>query len=282
MTLVEAIIVGALIGLSLGAVGGGGSILTVPALVFVIGQPVRAATTDSLVIVGATAGFAALGYACSDRVRWGTGVAFVATGVLASGVGTVLNHRIDAQVLLLAFAGLTVVAATAMWRRSPPQGVLRSSQTRTAAGLALVEVNNEPDDALNAGDRRGWNSTTVAKVTTTGLGVGFLTGFFGVGGGFVIVPALVMALGLEMSYAVGTSLVVIAINSALALVVRAGSETFHWSVIVPVSAGAICSSMVGRSIAERVPGVAVTRAFVGLLYAVAIYTAARSATAVFS
>ena len=112
-----------------------------------------------------------------------------------------------------------------------------------------------------------------------GLAVGFLTGLLGVGGGFIIVPALVMVLGYPMPVAVGTSLLVIAINSAAALAARVGHQTFHWSIIVPFTLAAIVGSLAGRRVAERVRPDTLTRAFSALLIAIAVYVTVRSVTA---
>ena len=106
--------------------------------------------------------------------------------------------------------------------------------------------------------------------------VGFLTGLLGVGGGFIIVPALVMVLGYPMPIAVGTSLLVIAINSATALAARVGHQTFHWSVIVPFTVAAVAGSLVGHRVAERVRPETLARAFSVLLVAIAGYVAVRS------
>ena len=121
--------------------------------------------------------------------------------------------------------------------------------------------------------------TVPALVYVAGLAVGFLTGFFGVGGGFVIVPALVMGLGYDMPTAVGTSLPIIAINSAASLAARAGNQAFHWSVIIPFTAAAIAGSLGGERVADKVPGTTLTRAFVALLFVVAAYVAIRSGIA---
>ncbi|MEP7022931.1 MAG: sulfite exporter TauE/SafE family protein, partial [Actinomycetota bacterium] len=109
-----AVALGIVIGLSLGALGGGGSILTVPALVYLLGEPARAATTGSLVIVGITALIAVAGHARTRHVRWLAGIIFGLTGVIASYAGTALNHSVNPDTLLLAFAGLIAVAATGM------------------------------------------------------------------------------------------------------------------------------------------------------------------------
>jgi uncharacterized membrane protein YfcA len=118
-----------------------------------------------------------------------------------------------------------------------------------------------------------------AKVLLAGVAVGFLTGFFGVGGGFVVVPALVMVLGYRMPVAVGTSLLVIAVNSAAALSARIGHATFHWSLLVPFALAALAGSLAGRRVADAVPAGALSKAFTVLLFAVAGYMALRSGLA---
>jgi uncharacterized membrane protein YfcA len=275
MSLLAAVGLGLLIGLSLGALGGGGSILTVPALVYVLGEPAQTATTGSLVIVGVTALVAAIGHARAGRVRWGAGVTFGAVGILASYAGTAANRTINPELLLLAFAGLIVVAASAMivrQRRCTGCGdVAVPATTATSERHGRVAVLTTAHVATR--------TTAVAKVVAAGLVVGFLTGFFGVGGGFVIVPALVMALGYPMPVAAGTSLLVIAINSAAALAARSGHAAFHWSVVIPFTAAAIASSLAGKRLADQVRPATLTRAFVALLLAVAAYVAVRSGTA---
>jgi len=120
---------------------------------------------------------------------------------------------------------------------------------------------------------------TVVKVILAGTAVGFLTGFFGVGGGFVIVPALVLALGYDMPIAVGTSLLVIAVSSAEGLVFRLSSGGVDWRVALPFTLAGIVGVLLGDRIAGRVPAAKLTRWFVWLLVAVAAYTATQSVLA---
>jgi uncharacterized membrane protein YfcA len=253
VTIFAAVGLGILIGVSLGALGGGGSILTVPALVYALGESAHAAITESLVIVGITSVVAAAGHARVRHVRWGSGVVFGLVGVASSYAGTALNRHVNPNALLLAFAVLIVIVAMGMLRRA-------RAQTRVPAV----------------------GSNVALKIITAGLVVGFLTGFFGVGGGFVIVPALVMALGYDMPVAVGTSLLIIAINSAAALAARAGSETLHWGVIVPFTVAAVAGSLGGKRVADQVPTTTLTKAFVALLVTVAGYVALRSGIALTS
>ncbi len=274
---------GLVIGLSLGALGGGGSILTVPALVYVVGQGAKAATTSSLFIVGLSSLIGAVGHHRSGRVRWGTGVVFGITGIAASFAGTAVNRLVRPDVLLLAFAALIVVAAAGMFaktraRERRPEhapAMVGAGGDAGAVSAAPVEVPVEvPDQEPAAGRARNWRRA--GKVLAAGLAVGFMTGFFGVGGGFVIVPALTLALGMAMPEAVATSLVVIAINSGAALLFRAGSAHFDWGVILPFTAAAIVGSLAGKKVADKVNARSLTRAFAVLLVAVAVYTATQS------
>jgi uncharacterized membrane protein YfcA len=258
-----AIGLGLFIGLTLGALGGGGSVLTVPALVHVIGQDVRAATTSSLFIVGVSSVIAALGHARSGRVRWGVGAAFGATGLAAGVAGTAANQLVDPDVLLLAFAGVILVAAVAMLAGDRNSGGDRRSDGTPAPAGA-----------------RAWAPGRIAQVVGAGLVVGFMTGFFGVGGGFVIVPALTLALGMSMPLAVGTSLVVISINSAGALLARAGTADFDWAVIIPFTLAAIAGSLGGKKVADRVSERTLTRAFAVLLLGVAVHSGTTSLVAI--
>ncbi|GAB3493727.1 sulfite exporter TauE/SafE family protein [Flexivirga lutea] len=255
-TLIAALALGLLIGAGLGALGGGGSILTVPALVYLLGESAPAATTGSLVIVGITSLIGAVGHARSGNVRWATGALFGLTGVVASWPGTALNRQVDPDVLLLVFAGLMLVAALGM--------------VRHVTGSDTADHAPDRSDVLRPVGGR------IARFAGAGLLVGFLTGFLGVGGGFIIVPALVMALDFPMTVAVGTSLLVISLNSAAALIARAGNATFHWSLIVPFTAAAILGSLLGAQAAKRTSHATLRRAFAGLLALVAAYVAIRS------
>ena len=245
-----AVIAGAVIGLSLGALGGGGSILAVPVLVYALYLDPQAATTASLVIVGVTAIVAAISHARAGRVDWRAALVFGGLGIPASIGGSLLNRAVDPQVLLLAFAALMLLAAAAMYRRSRADEVVA---TPSPAGPLQV-----------------------VRVVAVALVVGFLTGFLGVGGGFLIVPALVLAMGFGMPTAVGTSLVIISITSLAALVERLGHGAIAWDVILPFTAAAIAGSLIGKQLSEKVSGPALTRAFAVLLVLVAGYVAVRA------
>jgi uncharacterized membrane protein YfcA len=127
--------------------------------------------------------------------------------------------------------------------------------------------------------RRRVDATTALKVVAAGTGVGFLTGLFGVGGGFVIVPALTLVLGLTMPDAIGTSLLVIAINSAVALSLRLGESTIEWRVAIPFTVAAIAGVLTGKRLADRLDPRSSLRWFAVLLVGVAVYTAANATSA---
>lgn len=254
---------GLLIGLSLGALGAGGSILAVPALVYVAGQSPAAATTSSLLVVGFSALVGALRHQRAGRVRVRDGVVFGCAGVGGSLLGTVLNARLDPNVLLLAFAGLIVFAAHRMLTGCPTCTQVGEARA-TAAGGTLGSARLH----LDAG--------TIAKVLLTGTGVGFFTGLFGVGGGFVIIPALTLALKFAMPQAIGTSLLVIVINAAVALAARYPMPNVDWAVTLSFAGAAGAGVLAGGHLADRLPAKTMLRGFAALLVAVAFYTAARS------
>lgn len=259
--------VGLVIGLSLGALGGGGSILTVPALVYLLGQDPRQATTGSLVIVGLTSLVALVPHARRGRVRAGQGLAFGALGTAGSFAGSALAAHVAPAVLLTGFAALMLLVATLMIRRS-------RAAAASPAAPDLGRADLEPMLTLRP---LSCACPRVVRLLVTATVVGLLTGFFGVGGGFVLVPALVLALSFDMPTAVGTSLLVIAVNSATALLARASSGTSpSWAVVVAVTTVAVVGSLVGGRLASRVPPRLLTRAFSVLLVGVALYTAARS------
>lgn len=275
-----AVALGLLIGLSLGALGGGGSILTVPALVFVLGLSAQEATTASLVIVGVTAAAASAGHARSGHTKWRSGFLLAAIGVPASLAGTVLNRRVDPDVLLLSFAALMLVAAVGMLlrarsasRRQAPAQPSQPASPDASGGSTLTATQARPAHAApDARTRLGH----VWRLAAAGLGIGFLTGFLGVGGGFIVVPVLVVLLRTPMPVAVGTSLLVISLNSAVALTARAGSGAFAWDVIVPFTAAAVAGSVAGKRTADRINPNKLTVAFAVLLIAVAVYVAAQA------
>jgi uncharacterized protein len=249
---------GFLIGLSLGALGGGGSILAVPALVYGAGQDPREATTSSLLLVGVAAVVGLRPHLRAGRVLVATGAAIAVAGIPGSVAGTALNHRLDADVLLLGFSALMFVAA---WR------MLTGCPTCTKVGEAGAMRPGETIVATRVGTSR------MLAIGGVGLGIGFLTGLFGIGGGFVIVPALTLLLRLNMPAAMATSLLVIAMNSGVGLGARLGTSTIEWSLTLPFAAAAIAGVLTGGALADRLDPRRALRWFATLLVVVGAYTA---------
>ncbi|MGW3124524.1 sulfite exporter TauE/SafE family protein [Streptomyces sp. NPDC001107] len=237
--LVLALVSGAVIGVALGALGGGGSVLAVPALIYLLGFTPVAATTASLVIVAVTTATALPAHAREGHVRWRTGLLFAAAGIGPALLGGLVAARLPAAVLTAGFALVALVAAVRMLRpRAGPSGAVRVVRTGRAAAA--------------------------------GAGLGAVTGVLGVGGGFLAVPALVSVLGLRMRAAVGTSLLVITLNSVAALALRAGTaDGLDWAAIGPFAGAAVLGAWDGRRLATKVSGQALQRIFALVLLGVA-------------
>ncbi|QZA09864.1 sulfite exporter TauE/SafE family protein [Mycolicibacter heraklionensis] len=270
--LAAALPLGLLVGLSLGALGGGGSILAVPALVYGAGETPHTATTTSLIVVGASALAGIFGHLPAGRVRLGWGLTFGLVGIGGSFLGSLSSQAVPDDVLLLAFSGLILVAAWRMHRRSGETPCHAKQHTAPAStlGPGRARPSQTPEHTRIV-------IPTAVRVVIAGTAVGFLTGFFGVGGGFVVVPALVLTLGYEMPVAVGTSLLVIAMSSAEGLFFRLESGDVDWAVALPFTAAGMVGVLLGDVVAAKVPAARLTLWFVWLMVAVALYTAGESA-----
>ncbi|GGR36862.1 sulfite exporter TauE/SafE family protein [Streptomyces roseolus] len=234
-----ALAAGAVVGLALGGLGGGGSVLAVPALTYLIGLPPADAITTSLIIVTLTSITALSGHARDGNVAWRTGLLFAAAGIVPAMFAGMAAGRLPQAGLTVAFAAVAGLAALRMLRpaRTPAVGEVRP-----------------------------------AKAGAAGAGLGAVTGLLGVGGGFLAVPALVRVLNLPMRRAVGTSLLVITVNSLAALGARAGAGThLDWTVIAPFTAAAILGAWDGKRHARRLTGDALQRVFAYVLLAVAVF-----------
>ena len=259
-TALVAAALGIVVGVVIGGLGGGGGVLTVPALVYVLGQDAHDATTGGVLIVGVTALVGTLVRVRERGIEWRTGIAFGAVGVPSAYLGTLVNRNVDQPVLLIAFACLTLLAAAAMlWRGDsaddPPE--------HGGAGTAVAT-------------RHGVVTGVAVKIVVCGVVVGFLTGFLGVGGGFLVVPALVVVLRLPMSLAVGTSLFIIVINAASSVLARTADLHLDWMVIGPFTLTAIAASLVAKRVACRLSGTTLSRAFALVIGAVGLFVAAES------
>ncbi|GAA5024713.1 sulfite exporter TauE/SafE family protein [Kitasatospora paranensis] len=249
--LVLALLAGAVVGLALGGLGGGGSMLAVPALIYLLGFTPAHAGTASLIIVAVTSLTGLLAHARTGRVRWRTGTLFAAAGLPLAAATGALSAHLPAALLTLAFAAL---AAFAAWR------MLASARKPKDA------ARRRPDAA--PADRPADSGS--GRSAAAGAGLGAVTGLLGVGGGFLAVPALVSVLAFTMAEAVGTSLLVISANSLAALVPRLGATgSLDWAVIAPFTAAAVLGAWDGKRLADRFSGRTLQIAFAAALMAVA-------------
>jgi len=221
-----------LVGISLGLLGGGGSILTVPLLAYVGGLDAKAAIATSLLVVAVTSAVGAVSHARAGRVDWRTALTFAAAGMAGAFLGGVTSKFIPGSALLVAFAAVMITAGVAMLR-----GRSEHKPTGRATRLPLV------------------------KIAAEGLVVGFVTGLIGAGGGFLVVPALVMLAGLAMPVAIGTSLVVIALNSAAGLAGHLTSGHIDWRLAGAVTAAAVAGALIGSLLTGRVKPDVLRQAF---------------------
>ncbi|MFJ3819948.1 sulfite exporter TauE/SafE family protein [Streptomyces nodosus] len=246
--LILALIAGAVVGLTLGALGGGSSVLTVPTLIYLLGFTPAAATTASLIIVTATSLTALYAHARAGRVRWKAGAVFAAAGILPAAAAGAASTHLPQAVLTLAFAATAILAAVHM---------LRPADTARPVS----------DDV-----RPG-------KAAGAGAGLGTLTGLLGVGGGFLAVPALVTVLAFEMEAAVSTSLLIISANSLASLATRSGAAvSLDWALIGPFIATAILGAWDGKRMAAKISGPRLQRIFAVVLLAVAVFMVADAVT----
>lgn len=209
------------IGLSLGFLGGGGSILTVPALVYVVGMPPQAAVTASLVIVGANALMGAWFHLRHGSLNWRVALLFGGAGMLAAYLSADLSSLLPPAVLLILFAVLMFVVGGVMIFAKTPD---RPERAQAAWPLVLA----------------------------AGAGIGVLTGFLGVGGGFLIVPALVMLIGLPIRQAVGTSLVIIAMNSLAGVLGHMNGVGMDMSVVLLFVTAGLAGAYAGSKLTRVV------------------------------
>ncbi|WP_318206332.1 sulfite exporter TauE/SafE family protein [Streptomyces sp. SJL17-1] len=240
-----------LIGVSLGVLGGGGSILTVPILVYLAGQGTKEAIATSLFVVGVTSLAALVPHARARRVRWRTGLLFGGFSMAGAYGGGRLAEYVPGTVLLAGFALMMLATAVAMLRRPRPgreadrPAVARPEEERPE------EARTEEAVAEKARTEEG--GPVLAGLAAKGLAVGAVTGLVGSGGGFLVVPALAILGGLPMGVAVGTSLLVIAMNSFAGLAGHLTGVTLDWGLALTVTAAAVIGSTAGARLSGRIP-----------------------------
>ena len=274
MSLALAIAAGALIGLSIGALGGGGSILAVPVLIYAFNQSPAQATTGSLVVVAVTALIGAVTAYREGNVMVSRGLIFGVVGIGGAAIGGKAAAHVPEPVLLAAFALLMLLVGSVMAIRQlrHQRESTRSEAARDARRWAALD-----DPIITFSPTFICQCPLALKVLLTATTVGLLTGFLGVGGGFLVVPVMVLALGLPMDLAAGTSLVAITLMSTAALVVRAGAGvTPDWGVVLTLTAASAVGGLLGARLAARTKTARLSTAFTALVLAVALYTASQA------
>lgn len=275
MTLVLAVVAGILIGASLGALGGGGSILAVPVLIHLLGQNPSQAMTGSLVVVGVTALIGAVTAHHAGHVLLSRGVIF---GLVATG-GAVAGAQASAQVpqpmLLAGFAALLLVVGAVMTVRE-----IRAHRATGSPGREHRSSRSLDDPIITVRPTLTCQCPRAVMVLVTATVIGLLMGFFGVGGGFLVVPVLMLALAMPIEYAAGTSLVVIAVTSVAALAARlAAGLSFDWNVVFVLTTAAVVGGVVGAKLADRVAARPLRSAFTTVIVGVGVYTALQAVPA---
>lgn len=282
--ILTALAVGALIGLVVGALGAGGGILSVPALIYLLGVAPHEATSASLVIVLFTALAALGGRIGKNTICYQIALVFVALATVGTWLGSLANQAVSADLLMYAFALLLICVGLVMLRRAYP-GLFRGAARAGSSGVFS-------DDGVAAADGASGTGSTPALRTVSATGevtsigaaplwrvalvatiTGALTGFFGVGGGFAIVPALTLVLHLPIKRAASTSLLIMAITAVVALVARAQTSlNVDLGVIGAFTVASMLGAVAGAPLTRKVSSQKLTASFAALLLAVAVAT----------
>ena len=288
--ILTALAVGALIGLVVGALGAGGGILSVPALIYLLGVAPHEATSASLVIVLFTALAALGGRIGKNTICYQIALVFAALATVGTWLGSLANQAVSADLLMYAFALLLICVGLVMLRRAYP-GLFRGAARAGSSGVFSDDGAVTADSASGAGGASGTGSTPALRAVSatgevTSIGAvplwrvalvatitGALTGFFGVGGGFAIVPALTLVLHLPIKRAASTSLLIMAITAVVALVARAqASLSVDLGVISAFTVASMLGGVAGAPLTRKVSSQKLTASFAALLLAVAVAT----------
>jgi uncharacterized membrane protein YfcA len=254
MQTITTLLCGAIVGLSLGVIGGGGSILAVPLLLYVVGVPdPHVAIGTSAFAVGVNALTNLIGHSRRGSVKWPCATAFAVAGVLGTLVGSRLGKSIDGQKLMFLFAFVMVAVGVAMLR------------PRSTAGDPGVRI----------------NPAIAARLLSVGLVTGLISGFFGIGGGFLIVPGMMLGSGMPILNAIGSSLFSVSAFGFTTAASYASSGLVDWPVALRLVAGGVAGGAVGVRLATRLASHrrVLERAFAGMLFVVAAYMAIRTGLA---
>jgi uncharacterized protein len=259
---------GAIVGLSLGLTGGGGAIFAVPLLVYGLSIEAQQAVGISLAAVGMTSSIGFIGRWKAGQVEIATGLLFAVAGMLGAPVGSWLSARIPPSLLLTLFALLMLIVATRMWRKSEPPIVSAVGPLDDGAGPTC---RRDPEGTLHL------TSPCAGLLGMIGMLTGILAGMFGVGGGFVIVPALVLFSGMSIHRAVGTSLLVITLISAAGVISHLWTGLdIPWDTTLYFVLGGALGMAIGIRASHFLSGPALQKVFAAAIVFVAIFVIVRT------
>ncbi len=263
--IVLAVIFGGIVGLALGLTGGGGSIFAVPLLIYGLGLPPAEAAPLSLVAVATTAAVGGLRSIRQGLVVWQPTLLFAVGGMLGAPGGLVVAGRLESNVLVVGFGALAVTIGTLLWRaahRHPAQSSAVRARTYEAGGGPICVL--APDGQLR------FSAPCALVLAVAGVATGFLSGLFGVGGGFLIVPALVLVTRMGVHRAVATSLLIITVIGFTGAAGALWQGRIDWQVLVPFAIGGGAAMIVGRGLAAKLAGPALQKIFATLIVLVGL------------
>ncbi|MAP62726.1 MAG: permease [Microbacterium sp.] len=248
MTIALALAFGAVIGILLGLLGGGGSIMAIPALVYALGLDFEQAVLVALIVIAVASAVGAIPKARAGQVNWRLAGVFAVVGIPATFAGSAIGDHLPQTAIMVGFAVVMVVAGIRMLTDSDDTG-------------GACEI--------NAGGIN-WRRCAPRSIPAA-VAVGLLTGLFGVGGGFLIIPALVIMLGVEMPIAVGTSLLIITANSAAGIASHAQDATINWSLTAAFVGTAVAGSLIAGKLGTKLDNTRLQHWFAYLVFVVAAY-----------
>jgi len=255
---------GGVVGLSLGLTGGGGAIFAVPLLVYGLGVEPRTAVSISLVTVAATAMVGAVERGRYGQVELSTGLLFAAAGMVATPLGSWLGTLLPDSFLLALFAGLMLLIAARMW--------IKASDPSERASPAMLDAGSGPACRRDPEGKLRMTSRCASILLMTGLAVGLLSGLFGVGGGFLIVPALVTFASMGVPRAVGTSLFVMTLVGVAGVAIQmAAGRTVPLDIAGGFVTGSIPGLFVGSFLGRRLTGPLLAKLFAVAIMLVAAF-----------
>jgi uncharacterized protein len=244
-----AVLCGALVGFTLGLIGGGGSIMATPLLLYVVGLPPHVAIGTGALAVSANSFINFGGHARSGNVRWRSAILFALIGMVGAALGSTLGKTFNGQRLLFLFAVLMV-----------------------AVGIMMLRSGSRPQKQA-IGSEAPLSAAALGKVSAAALIVGMLSGFFGIGGGFLIVPGLLFSTGMPMIFAVGSSLLAVGSFGLTTAANYGWSGLVDWQVAAEYIGGGIVGGMIGMRLCNHLAPrkAALNKVFAGLIFVVATY-----------